>query len=266
MKFQVEKQYIQALEELLALARKYFDEKGGVHFQPNKLPYTSLMICFFMQNMSASESLLRLYKSFSSEWFPQSIGYAIVRTMFEVDVTAHYISKRPDERALRYIDYGDVLNKQQMDVYKKYLNSNEEFGGYVALRWDKHWKERESEIENKYKQVQGQFAKQGKKGKIKHWSGKNLYDMACEVDHSMVYEIFYSELSSFIHADVKLADCFLQSRDDNFVWSQKASGYHVANVFQHAVVYLECIMNLFAREFELWSEQDIHAIVSKISK
>ena len=71
----------------------------GVPTHAAGLEYTSLMSCFLMNNVSGGRALLSLLDASGADWFPATFGYVIARSMFEVDVTAHYISLVPLERA-----------------------------------------------------------------------------------------------------------------------------------------------------------------------
>ena len=81
--------------------------------------------------------------------------------------------------------------------------------------------------------------------------------MAKEVDHEEAYEIFYAELSSFTHADVRLANRFLHIRPNGLTWSQRMSPYDVGNVFRYAAMFLTCYLELFAEQFCSWNKNDI---------
>lgn len=225
---------------------------NGVPNDDAELGYTSLMVCFLLQNLSAGEALLRMLSSFGNDWYPVTVGYAIARTMFEVDVTAHYITNAPTERAQQYIQFTAVLNKHAMDACKKHRGSKDlQWREAMDLLWKNHWAQRESEVVEKFNAVAPQFTR------VKNWSGKTIRQIALEVDHEEAYDIFYAELSSFTHADVHLADRFLQLRHDGPIWSQKAREYDVGNVFRHAASFLTCNLDLFGRQFKTWTEAEV---------
>lgn len=234
---------------------------NGVSVDQTDLGYTSLMICFLLQNLSAAETLLRISSSFGSEWYPVTVGYTIARTMFEVDVTAHYITNAPMERVPQYIQFTAVLNKHAMDAYKKHRGSKDsQWRVAMDLLWQNHWAQRENEVVRKFNAVAPQFTRMNKNGKtseFQNWSGKTIRQIASEVGHEEAYDIFYAELSSFTHADVHLADRYLQLRSDGPVWSQKASEYDVGNVFRHAASFLTCNLELFGGHFKTWTEAEV---------
>jgi len=104
-------------QEVLKCLFELGKQRGGrVPIHAAGEEYTSLMICFLLHSASAAESILRLSTSFGNEWFPTTVGYSIVRPMFEIDVTAHYITKSPVERARQYIKFDAVLNKRKMEA------------------------------------------------------------------------------------------------------------------------------------------------------
>lgn len=71
----------------------------GVNINAKDFGYTSLMVCLLMHSRASAESLIALHARFGNEWFPITAGYVIVRSLFEVDVTAHYISRDSVERS-----------------------------------------------------------------------------------------------------------------------------------------------------------------------
>jgi hypothetical protein len=235
---------------------------NGVPADQTDLGYASLMVCFLLQNLSAAETLLRISSSFGNEWYPVTVGYTIARTMFEVDVTAHYITQSPSERVPQYIHFTAILNKLEMDACNKHRNSkNFQWREAMELIWKNCWSMRESEVINKFNEVSPQFASINKKSKNPKgwkWSGKSIHEMASEVDHVEAYDIFYSELSSFTHGDVHLADRFIHHRPDGYVWSQKAREFDVGNVFRHAISFLACNLTLFGGQFKTWTEEEVN--------
>lgn len=250
-------QHQQVLRRLLDLARSRADK---ISFHPAGVEYTSLMLCFLMHNLSAGETLLRILGSFGDAWFPVTVGYAVTRTMFETDVTAHYLSQAPAERARQYIEFGAVLNKRQMDACAEHRRSKDsQWREAMELVWQHHWAPRQADVLKKFDAVAPRFRRLNKTGKqadFQNWSGKTVRQMAAEVDHLEAYDVFYAELSSFTHVDIHLADRFLHVRPDGPVWSQRAEEGDVGNIFRHAASFLTCYLELFSREFKTWSEPE----------
>lgn len=258
MLFMTLEQHEQVVRQLHDLSRNHADR---IPYNSAGMEYTSLMVSFLLHNLSVAETLLRLADSFGHTWFPVNIGYAITRTMFETDVTAHYITKAPADRARQYIEFGRVLNKRDMDACSKHRKSRDpQWREAMALVWENHWALRERDVTEKFNAVASRFTRKDRNGKqtvFQNWSGKTLRQMAAEVDHVEAYDIFYAELSSFTHVDVHLADRFLQRRPDGLVWSQRAEEGDVGNVFRHAASFLTCYLEFFSRQFKTWSEADV---------
>jgi hypothetical protein len=112
-------QHRNVVGRLVSRARQF----DGLHYHEAGTEYTSLMVCFLLNNVGLAQTLLKLYDSFGAEWFPATAGYVIARSMFEVDVTAHYISLEPKERATRYIKFASVLEKRRLDAVEKHRQS-----------------------------------------------------------------------------------------------------------------------------------------------
>jgi hypothetical protein len=245
------------LEQLVKLANSV----KGTNDHAEGIEYTSLMVCFLMHNVISAETLLRLHNAFTEEWFPITVGYTVARTMFEIDVTSHYITLYPKERSRQYIEFGRVLEKREMDVCTKHRSSsNPQWCFAMNKVWNGRWASKEIEVNEKYNAVRSSFETITKKGKsipFRNWSGKSIHQMAIEVSHEEAYDIFYTELSSFTHADVRLADRFLQIRAAGMSWSQRSNEFDVGNVFRHAAIFLTCFLELFAKQFAVLKKDDI---------
>lgn len=252
-------QHKEVLRRLVNLGERI---SSGIPDNHSDIGYTSLMVSFLLHNLMAARSILQLSNSFGNEWYPSTVGYTIARTMFEVDVTAHYITKSPTERVPLYINFGAVLNKLAMDACEKHRNSKKpDWQEVMDLIWKNHWSKEQIEVIKKFDAVSPQFSlinEKARNSKSWKWSGKTIRQMASEVDHIESYDIFYSELSSFTHGDVHLADRFLQHHSDGYVWSQKANEYDVGNVFRHAISFLECNLKLFGGQFKTWTEVEVN--------
>ena len=109
----------QIVKRLVAIPTK----ASGVADHKAGLEYTSLMICFLMHSKSAAESLLTLHQRTGDEWFPSTTGYLIVRSLFEVDVTSHYITRDPVKRSRRYIDFEYVIRKNTLEAVERHRAS-----------------------------------------------------------------------------------------------------------------------------------------------
>ncbi len=233
----------------------------GVRTHQAGLQYTSLMSCFLMYNVSGARALLALWDSSGVEWFPVNSGYMIARSMFEVDVNAHYITKSPEDRSRQYILFEYVLQKRSMDTCSKHRASKDQsWRDAMELEWETRWAKREIEVNAKFAEVEQLFKTNGKSGKLfKNWSGKSIRQLAEDVDHLEAYETFYSELSSFTHADVNMANRFLRQQPDGPFWSQRANWYDVGEVLHDASSFLSCFLTMFGSQFGVWDATTINA-------
>ena len=256
VKFLTIEQHQEVLRRLVELGKHH---GGSIPFHAAGKEYTSLMICFLLHSVAAAESTLCLSKSFGPEWFPATVGYSIVRPMFEIDVTAHYITKSPAAYARQYIEFSAVLNKRKMEVCAKHRRSSHaSWREGMELEWQHYWAPLEAEVRKKFDAVSAQFTRKENPRKLfENWSGKSIRKLAEEVDHLESYEVFYGELSSFAHGDVHLADRFLKRRADGPVWSQRSNEFDVGNVVRHAATFLTCYMKLFGQQFKNWSDAEV---------
>ncbi len=194
-------------------------------------------------------------------WFPSAVGYSIVRPMFELDVTAHYISQSPKDRSSQYIEYECVLEKKTMDVYMKHQSSNKPgWSEPLLIMWKDYWVGKQTSINTQYEKIRTKFEKIGKKGNTMpytNWSGLSIHQMAIKVDHEEAYDVFYSDMSSFTHVDVRLANRYLRIEPDGIVWTQKTNEFEIGKVFRYAATFLDCFLDLFNTQFLSLNSVDI---------
>lgn len=221
--------------------------------------YSSLLVCFLMHSRASAESLVALHARFGDEWFPATTGYVIVRSLFEADVTAHYISRDPSVRSKAFIEYEHVLNKRMMDAVSRHRASqNASWREGMLFMYDHEYAGKKDKIDAAYARVRPLY--EDANGKmLRSWSGKNIREMAREVDHLEAYDVFYSDLSSFAHVNVLLANRFLRVEPNKIGWSQRANEYDVGNVFRYAAIFFSCLLEHFGKQFGTWTEQDVQA-------
>jgi len=214
-----------------------------------------------MHNLSAAQALLRLRDSFGNDWFPSTVAYVIVRSMFETDVTAHYISQDPKNRSTQYIEFEHILCKRAMEVHRKHRKSkNAQWREAMNIIWQE-LAPIEKEIDIKYTEVISRYetsTKKGKKIQFQNWAGKSIRQMAIEVDHEEAYDVFYADLSSFTHVDVRLVNRFLHIRSDGLLWSLRSNKIDVGNVFRYAAIFMTCFLEFFGEQYKVWTKDDVH--------
>lgn len=232
---------------------------GGVRTHPAGIEYTSLMSSFLMHNVSGARSLLAWLDASGVDWFPVTHGFAVARTLFETDVTAHYITQAPEERAHQYILFEHVLNKRAMDACKMHRESPEpSWREAMDIEWQSRWSERESDIEAAFAEVQPLFTRRN--GRLfNSWSGKSIKALALAVAHEEAYDTFYAQLSSFTHGDVRSANRFLRLQPDGPFWTQRANWYDVGEVLHDAASFLACFLKLFGSQFSSWDVAAVDA-------
>jgi hypothetical protein len=219
------------------------------------------MASFLMHQLGGAQAVLGLLRGFGEEWFPSTAAYPIVRTMFEVDVTAHYVSQDPESRSRRYIEFSHVLKKRRMEACSRHRSSpNESWKQGMESEWQSLWAGIETAVTAAYEQVRPHFESSNAKGKTRsfsNWSGKTLYEMAVEVEHVEAYDLFYADLSSFTHGDVRLADRYLRLADGAPRWTQRAHEEDVGMILRYAAIFLTCFLEHFGKESGVWSEHEV---------
>jgi len=248
------------LERLLLLSRRI---KNKFEYHPAGPEYTSLMVCFLLQEISSVEALPHLANSFGDEWFPVNIGYMIARSIFEIDVNAHYLTLEKTNRSHQYIEYIHILRKNELEAIIKHKDTDRDgWREYLQLWFKQDWENRTEKINQKYNEVKTFFEEKSNRGRkriAQNWSGKSIRQMAKEVDHELEYDISYARLSSFVHANIKMADRFLKADSSGPFWTLKSEDYEVGFVFDYSATFFDCFLRLFGNEFKLWTEEDINA-------
>ncbi|NMC43173.1 MAG: hypothetical protein GYA46_04570 [candidate division Zixibacteria bacterium] len=244
---------------LLRLLKLGESAEVGFTMHPAGIEYNSLMVCFLIHNLSAARSLDCLYDKFGEEWFPTSVGYAIVRPMFEIDITSHYITQDRAANARRYIRYNSILKKELMEVCKKHrMSQKADWREAMQSVWENEFAANEKRINKEFESVKPLFIVPGKSNKVgRNWSGKSIRQMAIDVDHKEAYDFYYADISSFTHADIRLADRFLRRQEGDLLWTARSLSYDVGSVFRYADIFLTCFMGLFGKEFGIWTGQDV---------
>jgi hypothetical protein len=258
MKFLTTDEHRTVVERLVSVAGGF----PGVNTHKSGFEYTSLMMCFLMHSKGAAESILALHKRYGDDWFPATTGYLVVRSLFEVDVNAHYISADPAARSRRYIEFEHVIRKNTLEAIERHrASSKSSWREGMQLMYTTEYAPRKAKIEADYDSVRTVF--EDAKGKrSRSWSGKSIYAMAKEVDHVEAYEIFYADLSAFTHVNVMLANRFL--RHDGLtvggpVWTQRSDEFDVGNVFRYAAIFLTCFLEHFGQQFGTWDSPRVLA-------
>jgi Family of unknown function (DUF5677) len=252
MKYLTTDEHREVVKRLVALAKA---QQGFVH--EAGAVYTSLMVCFMMHTVGAAESLLALHKQFGEEWFPATTGYLIARSLFEIDVNAHYISADPATRSRRYIDFEHVIRKNTLEAIERHRASDSSsWREGLQLKYNLEYAPRKAKIEADYDLVRSQF-ENAKGRRANNWAGKSIREIAIEVDHLEAYDIFYADLSAFTHVNVMLANRFLRLNEEGPMWSMRANEFDVGSVFRYTAIFMSCFLELFGKQFDLWDKDKV---------
>jgi hypothetical protein len=258
MRIYTTEQAVSVTQKLNALARDNVFGKEKLRTHKEGFLYTSLMMCFGSHMFVSTETLLHLKKHFG-EWFPTTVAFVILRTMFEALIESHYISKDPKTRAEAYIDYGAILNYKKYKRLAEYKDSEDEL---IRFWIQKQLKEFNSKkVEESFGKMKTKFEYKDKNGKRKlfqNWSGKSLKEKAKEVDHEIEYDHYYTNFSNFTHANIKLADRFLKFDKTSPYWSMKADDADVGFIFLYASELFACFLTLVSKKFNLGIEEEIN--------
>lgn len=215
--------------------------------------FPHLIHTFLTHQLVSSRALLQLIDSAPTA-FPVVPGYLVARSMFEADVTAHYIAIAPDQRAEEYLGYQAVLAKRRMEACRKHRASvNPSWRDGMAYEWEHYWASREASIDNAYAQVRARYERTSATGaphQFTNWSGLSLRKMAEALNHTEAYDVFYSELCSFAHVDVRLAAHYA---------TPTALGQEVGLgfVLRYAAIFLTCYLTFYAGQVSTWPTEAI---------
>src|SRR4029077_9131996 len=99
------------------------------------------------------------------------------RSLFEVDVNAHYISLDPAVRSRRYIAFEHVIQKNTLEAIERHrASSHSSWREGMQLMYATEYAPRKSQIEAEYDQVRAQFEKNRRRST--NWAGKSIKAMA----------------------------------------------------------------------------------------
>lgn len=212
---------------------------------------------------SSADSLVYLYRR-NPEWFPVVVGYVTARSMFEADISAHYISQQPRERATQYIEFKRVLDKKRLDAWLRHSeHKNKGKREFVQSVVSYELNSQEAIINKEYQAILPRFQFVNEKGKRKpyeNWAHLSFKNMAKAVDHEMEYDLFYSDLSNFVHGNIALADRFLRADRDGLLWSVRARDEDVGGVFRYVATFFSCFLELYGRQFNLKLDSQIESL------
>ena len=256
------KQHVELTARLLSLAKNILSENKELKYHDAGFEYTSIMICFYSHIISSVDTILKLHK-LSPNWFPTTNAYIILRSIFEINIVAHYISKDPCKRAISYIEYGKILNKKRFDAILKHKETKREpWRRFIEETLKHEYYPKQSKINEDYNEVKDKFTfvnKRGKKKMFPNWTNKSLKEMAKEVNHEIEYDLFYSDLSNFTHGSVKLANRFLKIKEGEPLWSMRSDETDVGFIFRYAATFLSCFLSLFGKEFKVDIDKEIES-------
>jgi hypothetical protein len=250
---------------LINLARTHFVQNANLPSHPAGLEYVSLMMSFLLHFCSTIDALIALYKS-NPTTFPVSSALVLTRCLFEVNVTALYISDEPEKRALSFIEYHNILRMQAFTRLTKLKSANNsQWSTYISTAIEQEYAPNQRTIEAEYARVKPQFEFIDKNGKLRpfsNWANKSLKDIARLVNHEIEYDLFYAELSEFTHSTVHLADLFLKSSHWPPRWSTHADEDNIDIVFAYASEFFSCFLSRMSKEFHLDIQEQIDSCAS----
>lgn len=122
----------------------------------------------------------------------------------------------------------------------------------MEIEWQAKWAKREHEINEKFAEYKPLFTYSNGKRKgqlFQNWTGQSILQLAVDVEHEEAYDYFYSDLSSFTHADVRLASQSLRLQPDSVSWTQRANKRDVGEVLHAAAIFLTCYLKQFGSQF-----------------
>src|SRR6185312_9499049 len=171
MKYLTTAEHREVVRRLVTLAKSF---QGCERPHDAGLEYTSLMLCFMMHGVESAESLLTLHDRYQDEWFPATTGYVVARSLFEVDVNAHYISGDPRVRSRRYIDFEHVIQKNTFEAIERHrASASSSWREGLQLAYNLEYAPRKPQIDANYNRVRSQF-ENAKRKRATNWAGISI--------------------------------------------------------------------------------------------
>lgn len=248
---------VEVLQNLLKLSKS----EKEVRMHKSGIEYTAIMNSFLLLMISASESLITLYLSFSKDWFPAIVGFNIVRQMFEIDLTGRYINLEPQKHAQLYVEYDRVIEYKKMNcIYRNLESENPLWRNLLNTIWSS-WNKDKDKIEKNFNDVKHKFGRYNNKNKwilFQNWSGKNISEMAKEVDRKEMYDLFYTTLSNYTHSNAMTLRSTIIVERDKIKSTMQTKKEDIGYVFEYAIIFFTSFLELFGEDFKVWNTSEIN--------
>ncbi|MEK3917714.1 DUF5677 domain-containing protein [Paenibacillus sp. FSL H7-0331] len=115
----------------------------------------------------------------------------VLRTLVELVIILAYISKKPEERVDRFIEFDFIAQYKLLQIVDKHYPNT------VISN------ERRNQIEDDYRTYKHNYNRKDQ------WSDKTVYDMAVEVGMLFWYEMVYKIDSSYVHSNISASRGFM---------------------------------------------------------
>lgn len=123
----------------------------------------------------------------------------ILRTMVEIAIILAYISKEPEKRLNRFIEYKHIAEHRLLETIEKhYTNSNID-------------EQRRNKIKENYEANKSNYKNKAQ------WSELSIADMAKDVGMDFWYEAVYKLDSSYVHSNITASKGFMFDDNDELL-------------------------------------------------
>jgi hypothetical protein len=123
----------------------------------------------------------------------------LLRTLVEAAITLGYISKEPNQRVSRFIEYEHIAQYNLLNIMDKHYPETDISD------------ERRKTIIDEYQQIQHNFSRKTQ------WSDKSISQMAEEVGMTFWYDVVYKPESSYVHSNISATRGFMIDGPDQLL-------------------------------------------------
>lgn len=180
---------------------------------------------------------------------PLSISYSMIRNLFEIHLTAHYISLKPETRVERYISYESIAEYNKVKGLEELKNSSKECYKKIAeeilSQIDIH------SINQEYESIKSRYPRKD------NWSGISIREMAKYTDHEEDYIYYYKFLCGFTHGNIKANLKYIHNEKKEVIIANRTNDIERGHIFNMVSQFYACFIDLLGNEFNYSLTEEI---------
>ncbi|AUS27797.1 MULTISPECIES: DUF5677 domain-containing protein [Paenibacillus] len=157
----------------------------------------------------------------------------ILRTMVEIAIVIAYISKEPEKRLDRFIEYRHIAEHRLLETIEKHYNGS------------KIDEQRRNKIKENY-----EANKRNYKNKAQ-WSEISIADMAKDVSMDFWYEAVYKLDSSYVHSNITASKGFMFDDNDELSVAVGPLSFSATDILTKSCELSRIVLYIYLKNMDL---------------